>query len=68
MTEDSRIEFKSKLTDDLEKEVVAFLNAEGGIIYIGRAENRAYKLNNIDEEIINLVSHENAKKLFNLPI
>jgi len=49
MTEDSRIEFKSKLTDDLEKEVVAFLNAEGGIIYIGRDENRAYKLNNIDE-------------------
>ena len=47
MTEDSRIEFKSKLTDDLEKEVVAFLNAEGGIIYIGRDENRAYKLSNI---------------------
>jgi len=49
MTENSRIEFKSKLTDDLEKEVVAFLNAEGGVVYIGRNETKIYKLNNIDE-------------------
>ena len=49
MTENSRVEFKSKLTDDLEKEVVAFLNSEGGVIYIGRDEERAYKLNNMDE-------------------
>jgi len=49
MTENSRIEFKTKLTDDLEKEVVAFLNSEGGVIYIGRDETKAYKLNNIDE-------------------
>ncbi|QCI27745.1 ATP-binding protein [Caminibacter pacificus] len=49
MTENSRIEFKSKLTDELEKEVVAFLNSEGGVIYIGRDEEKAYKLNNIDE-------------------
>ena len=36
MTETNRIEYKSKLTDDLEKEVVAFLNyKEGGVIYIG---------------------------------
>jgi len=49
MTENSRVEFKSKLTDELEKEVVAFLNADGGVIYIGRDETKAYKLNNIDE-------------------
>ena len=38
MPETNRIEFKSKLTKDLdlEKEVVAFLNYhEGGLIYIG---------------------------------
>jgi ATP-dependent DNA helicase RecG len=36
MQESHRIELKSELTDDLEKEVVAFLNArEGGEIYIG---------------------------------
>lgn len=34
--ENSRIEYKRELTDGLEKEVVAFLNArEGGILYIG---------------------------------
>jgi predicted HTH transcriptional regulator len=36
MTESNRIEYKEKLTDSLEKEVVAFLNYhEGGIVYIG---------------------------------
>ena len=38
MNETNRIEFKLKLTKelDLEKEVIAFLNYhEGGIIYIG---------------------------------
>ena len=34
--ETNRIEYKQKLTDDLEKEAIAFLNYhEGGIIYIG---------------------------------
>ena len=34
--ESNRIEYKRELTDNLEKEVVAFLNArEGGVIYIG---------------------------------
>ncbi len=36
MSESNRIEYKEKLTDKLEKEVIAFLNyREGGIIYIG---------------------------------
>lgn len=36
MKETYRIEYKLELTDDLEKEVIAFLNyREGGIIYIG---------------------------------
>ena len=36
MTETNRIEYKQELTDDLEKEVIAFLNYhEGGVIYIG---------------------------------
>lgn len=35
-TETNRIEYKQELTEDLEKEVIAFLNYhEGGIIYIG---------------------------------
>ena len=35
--ETNRIEYKQELIDDLEKEVVAFLNyREGRIIYIGK--------------------------------
>lgn len=34
-SENNRIEYKRQLTDDIEKEVVAFLNySEGGFIYI----------------------------------
>ena len=40
MTESNRIEYKQKLTDKLEKEVIAFLNyREGGIIYLGISDN-----------------------------
>ncbi len=40
MTENNRIEYKQKLTDDLEREIVAFLNyREGGIVYIGIDKN-----------------------------
>jgi len=36
LTENNRTEFKARLTDRLEREVVAFLNyREGGVIYIG---------------------------------
>lgn len=39
-SEDQRTEYKVKLTDQLEKEVVGFLNSrEGGIIYIGVADD-----------------------------
>jgi ATP-dependent DNA helicase RecG len=35
-SETNRIEYKQQLTDDLEKEVIAFLNyPEGGLIYLG---------------------------------
>ena len=33
--ENSRTEFKIKLVDDLEETVIAFLNKDGGNIYIG---------------------------------
>ena len=35
LLEDKRNEFKIKLTDTLEKEVIAFLNTDGGNIFIG---------------------------------
>ena len=50
MTETNRIEFKAKLTDDLEKEVVAFLNyREGGVLYIGLDDKgEPVQIGNID--------------------
>lgn len=40
MTENQHTEFKQKITPELEKEVVAFLNSnEGGVIYIGIDKN-----------------------------
>ena len=37
--EDSRTEFKIKLVDDLEESVIAFLNKDGGSVYIGVDDN-----------------------------
>ena len=50
LLEDKRTEFKVKITDDLEKEVVAFLNTDGGNIFIGIDDNGNIKSNlgNID--------------------
>ena len=49
--EDYRNEFKLKLTDKLEKEVIGFLNTKGGNIYIGIDDNgKIIGLNcNVDE-------------------
>jgi predicted HTH transcriptional regulator len=34
--ESHRIEYKTKLTDSFEKEIVAFLNSDkGGVVYVG---------------------------------
>ncbi len=51
MSENNRIEYKEKLTDELEREVVAFLNSrEGGYIYLGIAANGQVKgIRNSDE-------------------
>jgi ATP-dependent DNA helicase RecG len=47
--ENNRIEFKREYTADINKEVIAFANADGGIIYVGR-DNRGnqYPLTDID--------------------
>ena len=34
-----RVELKQKLTDDVKKEIVAFLNSNGGTIYVGVKDN-----------------------------
>lgn len=51
LIENSRVEFKERLTDDFEKEIVAFLNYnEGGVVYIGIDKNgNAVGVDNCDE-------------------
>ena len=51
LVENNRIEFKERLTDDFEKEIVAFLNYnEGGVVYIGIDKNgNAVGVDNCDE-------------------
>lgn len=56
ITESNRIEFKLKLTNDLEKEAIAFLNTqEGGIIYIGVEKSGCpVGLSDIDGEMLKI--------------
>ena len=55
-TETNRIEYKQELTEDLEKEVIAFLNYhEGGIIYIGVHKSGVpVGLKNIDSDMLKI--------------
>ena len=48
--ETENIEFKSQVTDEIYKEVIAFANTDGGTIYIGIDDNgNAVGVDNIDE-------------------
>lgn len=51
MSENNRLEFKQQLTENLEKEVVAFLNyLGGGVIYIGITnEGKVIGVDNVDQ-------------------
>lgn len=48
--ETENIEFKSQFTDEIYKEVIAFANTDGGVIYIGIDNNgNAVGINDVDE-------------------
>ena len=48
--ETENIEFKSQFTEDLYKEVIAFANTDGGVIYIGINNNgEVVGIDNVDE-------------------
>ena len=50
MLESENIEFKQELTTNVYKEVIAFSNTSGGIIYIGINDNgNIVELDNVDE-------------------
>jgi ATP-dependent DNA helicase RecG len=49
MREDNNTEYKREYTADIKKEVMAFANSNGGVIYVGRDnEGNAYPLLDID--------------------
>lgn len=49
--ETENIEFKSGFTEEIYKEVIAFANTDGGILYIGiDNDGNAVGLNNVDDE------------------
>lgn len=50
MFETENIEFKSKYTDELYKEIIAFANTDGGIVYVGIDDKgNVIGLDNVDE-------------------
>ena len=55
--ESERIEYKSQLVDDIYKEVIAFANTDGGVIYIGvDDQGNVTGIENIDETYMRLTS------------
>lgn len=49
--ETENIEFKARYTDDIYKEIIAFANTEGGVLYIGiDNDGNAVGLENVDDE------------------
>lgn len=55
--ESERIEFKSQVTEDIYKEVIAFANTDGGIIYIGVDDKGNFiGIDNVDETYTRLIN------------
>jgi len=52
MVEDKYIEYKREYTADIKKEVIAFANSEGGVIYVGRNnDGNLAPLANVDQTL-----------------
>lgn len=55
--ETENIEFKSQFTEDIYKEVIAFANTDGGIVYVGIDNNgNAVGLTDVDQEYIRITN------------
>ena len=49
MREDNNVEYKREYTTDIRKEVMAFANSNGGVIYVGRSDDgSSYPLPDLD--------------------
>jgi ATP-dependent DNA helicase RecG len=55
--ENEHIEYKSQLTGDIYKEVIAFANTDGGVIYLGADDNgKLTGINDVDETYTRLTN------------
>ena len=55
--ESERIEYKSQMTDDIYKEVIAFANTDGGVIYLGIDDKgNPIGIDNVDETYTRLTN------------
>ena len=63
--ESEHIEYKSQMVDDIYKEVIAFANTDGGVIYIGIDDQvNVAGIDNIDETYTRLTNGiRDAKQL-----
>jgi len=58
MYENNRVEYKREYTGDIKKEVVAFANSSGGIVYVGRNDKgESYPLTDIDQTLTQITNH-----------
>ena len=58
LIESNKIELKSKYTDQIVKEIVAFINADGGKIYIGiNDDTYLFDYDSVNEAIVNAIVH-----------
>ena len=61
--ENDKLELKGKLTNSLYKEVVTFLNTEGGTIIVGIKDNKeVFGLSNPNEvqrKVLDIITHQN---------
>lgn len=57
MHENSNIEYKQEYTADIKKEVMAFANSSGGVIYVGRDNHgNPTPLSNVDETLTQITN------------
>ena len=55
--ESERIEYKSQMIDDIYKEVIAFANTDGGVIYLGIDDKgNRIGIDNVDETYTRLTN------------
>lgn len=67
MQKTEKIEFKSGLNENIEKEIVEFLNYFDGVIYIGiNDEGRIVGISNVDKMMLEIPTRTIERKIKNL--